>query len=182
MIIKDEPNTCTYVRLLNASAESEFDVLVNERLCAHKLGYKRYTKYSRALEGTYDFRILSDGQEILGQKIELERNMTYTVLVMGEKDSLALELIIDENGPAPSDKSFIRFINVSPRETDLNILINGERKLFDLEYGENGDYLELEPGEYELEATCSISGETKYIIPKSPFLGGTRYSGYIWPV
>lgn len=182
MIMKNDPNARAYIRLLNASAETSLDILVNAKPYVCNLGYKQYTKYLSALEGTYNFQIFKNGTEILERRVELEQDITYTVVIMGGKDSLSLELVLDEMRPVPKDKSFIRLINTSPSETGLNIMINGEKKLFDLEYGENGDYLELEPGEYELEATCSLSGEPRFIIPKSSFLGGKRYSAYIWPV
>lgn len=168
-----------YINILNMSPNSELSVNVNGKLLASGLMFKEQTKFLPASCGTYEFKVIKNGDEVIEQKIEFENDMICTVVITGGSNPYEMELIFNDTRYVPHDKALVRMVNLSHSEAGLNIKINGKKKLVSLEHGESGYYIELDPGEYTIEAADAESGQVKYRKTNMALTGGKCYACYI---
>ncbi len=176
----ESPNV--YIRFLHAVSDAPgVDIYVNEQLVTQNLRYREFTDYFQAYAGHYTVTIYPTGNKetpVYDEKIELYDDMIYTVAVAGLLRDLNVVIVTDQKRNIDKSKAYIRFINLSPYDTEFDVYLN-DRMVFDnLFYQEVSPYIQLMPGTYYVTLKDSKTGQTKFQDPRMTLKAGKLYAGY----
>lgn len=156
------------VRVFHASPQApEVDVYVDGNLAFSNLEFKEFTKYVYLDEGNHNVEVYLAGTKespVISQIVDVPDREMITVAAIGNLDELSLLAIPDDVSKEVSDSySTFRVIHLSPDAPAVDIL-EGEETLFeDVEFGEGTDYVEVEPGKYNVKIALSSDG--KVVLP-----------------
>ena len=173
-----------YIRIVNASPNAPaVDVFVNGHLVADDLAYTAFTEYMPAEPGVYEIRVMPTGlNSVLAtlEQAELLPGDIYTLAVIGLETDLSLELIPDSpRGQAPNGRAFMRFINLSPYDTEFDIQLSGAPVVTALRFTESSDYVSMNPGMYQMKVFSSRDGQLALSNPRVPVRANRYYAAYI---
>ena len=173
-----------HVRILNASPNAPaVDVFVNGQLVADDLAYTAFTEYMPAEPGMYSIRIMPTGlNSILAtlDHAELLPGTIYTMAIIGVETDLSLELIPDSPRTHPTNgRAFMRFINLSPYDTEYDVQLSGAPVVTVLGYTESSDYVSMNPGTYQMKIFNSRDGRLALTNPRVPVRANQFYAAYI---
>ena len=151
------------VRVFHASPQApEVDVYVDGNLAFSDIEFKEFTKYVYLDEGNHNVEVYLAGTKespVISQIVDVPDGEMITVAAIGNLDELSLLAIPDDVSKEVSDSySTFRVIHLSPDAPAVDIL-EGEETLFeDIEFGEGTDYVEVEPGKYNVKIALSSDG------------------------
>ncbi len=175
-----------YVRFLHAlpvknGSSPAVDIYVNDTLMARNFKYENFTEYLEARPGTYNIKVTPTNKTkpLINQDIVVDNGMIYTVAVIGPATDPMLETIIDKHRPVSSSVGFIRFINLSPDDTTLDIAINNNVVLSEMNFKDISDYISLKPKVYNLKAINHDTGKVVMEDPRMEIDADKYYAGYL---
>jgi len=172
-----------FVRLLNASPNTPaVDITVNEVLIADNLAFKSFTEYMPAEAGVYRIHVTPNGlnSELSATElVELMPGGIYTMAVAGLETDLTIELIDDELRAKPNGRAFVRFINLSPYDTEFDVMIGNAPVVTALAYTESSRYTPLQAGTYSLRLFNSRDNRLVLTNPHMQVQNGHFYAVYI---
>jgi len=181
--MSNTPQPTAHIRLLNASPDTPaVDISVNDALITRGLAYKSFTEYMPAAPGAYTIRVMPEGlNSVLAtlETIDLMDGGIYTLAVTGTETDLSIELIHDMPRPKPNGRAYLRFINLSPYDTEFDAFINESPVLTALGYTEISDYLPVRPGSHKLKLFNSRDNRLVLTDPRLTLRAGNYYAVYI---
>ncbi|HAN22141.1 MAG: hypothetical protein A2Y15_07850 [Clostridiales bacterium GWF2_36_10] len=174
----------SYIRLFHASPNApSVDVYANGNMIANGLSYKQLTNYLSVPSGNYNIEIFPEGQKnnpVLSGQVNIPANSAFTAAAISELPDISMLLIQEIYKPRLNkDKSYVRFVHLSPNAPAVDITLPNGTKLFqDVAYKEHTDYLEVDPGNYTLQVKPTGGNQTVLTVPDLNLERGKIYSVY----
>lgn len=107
--------------------------------------------------GTTDLDLQApDGVELTASP-KLEAGQGYLVVAMPKGDSAEMRVFEDESAKAGLAR--LRMIHAAPELGDADLAVNGDVVAEEAGYSDQTDYLDLEPGRYELAVQAPDTGD-----------------------
>ena len=175
----------SYLRFFHALPNDppvNVDIFVNNRLLVKNFKFEDFTEYLPAHPGTYHIQIFPTGnhiEQLLSIHITLEDSMSYTAAIIGTVNDISLELFSDLKGPIDENYAYMRFINLSPDTEGIDIYIDKTPVVYDINFMEATDYLQLESGKHTMEVYLTSNGERVVSHPNMVLKSGNVYTTYI---
>lgn len=173
-----------FVRLFHAVPDAPpVDVYANGRLIAKGIAYKQITRYLAVPPGTYKIEVFPTDQKmnpVISASVPVMPNTAATIAAVGMLADIQ-PLVISENYMPKIDKnkSYIRFVHLSPDAPAVDITLPDGTKIFEnIAFTEASDYVELDPGSYAVQVRPAGSNEVVLSLPKVELKPGTVYSAY----
>ena len=144
--------------------------------------FEDFTEYLPARPGIYTIQIFPTDnhiEQLLDIHITLENGMSYTAAIIGTVSDVGLELFSDFRGQLDTSMAYMRFINLSPDTAGVDIFIDGTPVVYDLNYMEVTDYLQLDSGKHTLMVFLTSNGERVVSHPNMVLKGGNVYTTYV---
>ncbi len=179
------PKDKAYLRFLHALPNDppvNVDIYVNHRLIVKNFRFEDFTQYLPAAPGVYVIQIYPTGnktEQLLSIHVTLEKGKSYTAAIIGTVSAVGLELFPDFQGTLDKNTSYMRFINLSPDTIGVDISVDGTPVVYDLQYTEATDYLELAPGKHTMKVNLTSDGTQVVSHPNMVLKGGNAYTTYV---
>ena len=147
------------VRVVHASPDApNVDVVVNDNFAAPAFvnaPYRGVTNYADLPTGTYNFKVVPTGLPapvVIDATLPIDGNTDYTIAATNVLASITPQVYVDDNTLSATDAR-VRFIHLSPNAPSVDIgLAGGGPNLFsDVQFQENGGYINVAPGAYDLD-------------------------------
>lgn len=176
-------NVPAYFRFLHASPDTPaVDVYVNNNIFARNLGYRGFTRYFSMAPGVYNIRAYAAGtttDPLINVNLNIVPGSISTLAFSGYRSDLSLETIDEPRQPILPYRTYIRFANLSPNTSSIDVGLSSGRRLFDdIGYREVGQYLDIAPGRYTLQLMNSDTGEVILTVPNTNLQPGRFYTVY----
>lgn len=133
------------------------DVYANGSILFSNVSYKEFTPYIVVPKGRYNIKVYPSGtntQPLIEEDFQVTGGNMITIAAIGsvsDLDDLELEAYVESNPQSlPNGKSRVRAVHLSPNAPDVDVLNNGNILFRDLEFGDATNYIDLNPGEYNL--------------------------------
>jgi hypothetical protein len=159
------------LRVINTLYQTDpVDVLINDAPLVEALEYADASDYQDVPGGEIQLVVgLADGDALIEETIELENGADHSLVLLGDADAFDFVIQTDDTTPPLAGLAKITFVNANYDGLDLSLLLgDGSMIVEGLPYSDASDYVELEPGDYDLivetldDATefASLSGAT----------------------
>lgn len=152
------------------------------------LGFGGNVAYGQYLPGaaSVKFTTASSTESIITKSINLEANTAHSLFLIGKTAQLDYLVLKDELGSVTSDKTFIRFINLSPDAPALDLAIkDGSTIVSDKAYKTSSTFTETEAKTLVLVVKEKGTGTIRKEMASTEFKAGRSYtivaSGLITP-
>lgn len=148
------------VRVVHASPDTPaVDIFVNGVRAFKGLAFKESTNYAGLAAGLYQLqavpagKTLAQGPMIISTTAKLEAGKDYSVVGVGLQKNIEPLLLMDDNSLPDPSKAKVRFVNLSPDTSGVNVIApaNNNRKLFSkIEFKHASEYVTVDAGRYNL--------------------------------
>ena len=145
---QNQKEQACYVRFFNgASGLDMADIFINGELVAQNLRHGVFSAFRKAKPGAYklDVRLGGQGSDVVfSELVSFMEDVAYTVALAGNAEHLSLAVLpldLHQDVRLPN----IRFANVIPYDTVIDIDINGHRAVAGLMYKELSENIEIVP-------------------------------------
>ncbi|MEZ6233105.1 MAG: DUF4397 domain-containing protein [Phycisphaerales bacterium] len=176
-----------FVRVIHASPDTPpVDIYVNQipgpgvSPAVTALPFTQDTGYIDLPTGTYDFRVTATGSTAVALPIlgaNLNQNDFVTVAAINFLSNIEPLVLVDDNTIDPMNAR-IRFVHASPDAPNVDIRVaGGGPTLFsNVAFGENGGYVSVPGGSYDLEVFVSGTNNLALSVPGLGVENGFVYS------
>ncbi|QUI24424.1 DUF4397 domain-containing protein [Vallitalea pronyensis] len=178
----DKPTS--YIRLLHASPKAPpVDIYSDEdNILADELSYGEFTPYLPITPGSHLIEVyLADdaNDALISEEVMIPEKYIATFAVIGEAPNVELYEIEDPIEPLRSDESKLRFVNLSPNSTPLDVVAEEGTTLFNtVPYKGVSSYRVLSPKTYTVNLKPSGSDEAILYVPNIRLRPDAFYSLY----
>ena len=169
-----------YVRFFNGALGLDTaDIFVNGELMSKDLRHGDFSAFRKAKPGAYRLDVKVSGQEsdvVFTELISFMEDVAYTVALAGDAEHLSLAVLpldLRHDVRLPN----IRFANVMPYDTVIDIDINGQRAVAGLMYKELSDNIEIMPQNHYV--TVYDADSQKILEDGLTIEAGKKYLGII---
>ncbi|WP_296648783.1 DUF4397 domain-containing protein [Romboutsia sp. 13368] len=161
-------NNSSLVRVFHAVPDVQaVDVYVNGQMVFTNLAFGDFTNYIYLDEGEYNIAIYASGetdQPAINQMVDIPSQQIFTVAATGDLNDLSLLVIPDKITKSPSQRySAVRIIHLSPTAPGVDIVVNGDTLFEDIEFREGTDYVDLNPGTYNINIV--LNSDKSVVLP-----------------
>ena len=176
-------NNSSLVRVFHAAPQApNVDVYVNDQMVFSNLAFGDFTRYVYLDEGEYNVSVYLAGQKdrpVINQMVDVPSQQIFTIAATGNLDNLGLLVIPDKVSKSPSPNySSMRIIHLSPNAPAVDILVDGDTLFEDISFGEGTDYVDLNPGTYNVNAV--LNTDKSVVLPLKVTLNPDKiYTIYI---
>ena len=176
-------NNSSLVRVFHAAPQApNVDVYVNDQMVFSNLAFGDFTRYVYLDEGEYNVSVYLAGQKdrpVINQMVDVSSQQIFTIAATGNLDNLGLLVIPDKVSKSPSQNySSVRVIHLSPNAPGVDILVDGDTLFEDVAYGEGTDYVDLNPGTYNVNVV--LNTDKSVVLPLKVTLNPDKiYTIYI---
>lgn len=176
-------NNSSLVRVFHAAPQApNVDVYVNDQMVFSNLAFGDFTRYVYLDEGEYNVSVYLAGQKdrpVINQMVDVPSQQIFTIAATGNLDNLGLLVIPDKVSKSPSQNySSVRVIHLSPNAPGVDILVDGDTLFEDISFGEGTDYVDLNPGTYNVNAV--LNTDKSVVLPLKMTLNPDKiYTIYI---
>ena len=176
-------NNSSLVRVFHAAPQApNVDVYVNDQMVFSNLAFGDFTRYVYLDEGEYNVSVYLAGQKdrpVINQMVDVPSQQIFTIAATGNLDNLGLLVIPDKVSKSPSQNySSVRVIHLSPNAPGVDILVDGDTLFEDISFGEGTDYVDLNPGTYNVNAV--LNSDKSVVLPLKVTLNPDKiYTIYI---
>lgn len=176
-------NNSSLVRVFHAAPQApNVDVYVNDQMVFSNLAFGDFTRYVYLDEGEYNVSVYLAGQKdrpVINQMVDVPSQQIFTIAATGNLDNLGLLVIPDKVSKSPSQNySSVRVIHLSPNAPGVDILVNGDTLFEDISFGEGTDYVDLNPGTYNVNVV--LNTDKSVVLPLKVTLNPDKiYTIYI---
>ncbi len=163
------------LRVIHASPDAPaVDIKLNGTRAITELAFNDATDYAMIDSGAYNVQVVPAGLDdpvVIDADLEL-MSKDYTVVASNVLASIAPIVLEDDN--SLNTMARIRFVHASPNAPAVDIALanNGPVLFADVEFGENGGYIEVPGGIYDLEAR--VAGTDTVALP----VPGLKVTGF----
>jgi hypothetical protein len=170
------------VRVVHASPDAPaVDVRVDGATAFSGIGFTNVSHYAALPSGTYNVQVSPAGMMdpvVIDADLALAPGTDYSVLAVGTLDAIEPLVLIDDNRLS-GDAARVRFVHASPNAPAVDIALAGGPVLFgNVQFKETGDYIEVSPGTYDLEARLAGSTTVVLEIPAVALEPNAVYTAY----
>jgi len=173
------------VRVVHASPDApSVDIVVNDgpRLF-RDLGFGMATDYRTVPANVYNVKVTPAGAPPSGNVIDADLslfyNTDYTVVAVGELESIRPIVLVDDNSPLARGQSRLRFVHASPDAPAVDIkVVDGPFLFQNVAFTQVGDYVTIPEGIYGLEVRLAGTDTVVLDLPGIDFESGTTYTAY----
>lgn len=173
----------SFVRFLNANPSvGPVDIYVNGRLVASSLNYRSFTEYMKTLPGFYRVAVFRAGTRrnpLVTTRMNISARRIYTMALTGTQAQSTLEMITDERRNLNPNRSYVRFVQLSPNAPLMDVYVDDRLIITDLAYEEVSRYLALNPGRHNIKLKESSTNKVILEDPNMTVKGGRSYTVYI---
>ncbi len=174
-------DTTANVMFINASPNSVgFDVLVdNVVLTSSKLTYPNNSVYFKILasQPTFKFNVSQTTVTYLSETKTLDNNFHYSFFLIDSIIKKAHLFITDDVSNPIDGKAKIRCIHLAPGSPNIDIAAIGANIIFsNRSYRSFTSFVNVSPGDYNLEVRVAGTANVKYTIPKFTLEEGKLYT------
>ena len=176
-------NNSSLVRVFHAAPQApNVDVYVNDQMVFSNLAFGDFTRYVYLDEGEYNVSVYLAGQKdrpVINQMVDVPSQQIFTIAATGNLDNLGLLVVPDKVSKSPSQNySSVRVIHLSPNAPGVDILVDGDTLFEDISFGEGTDYVDLNPGTYNVNAV--LNTDKSVVLPLKVTLNPDKiYTIYI---
>ena len=176
-------NNSSLVRVFHAVPDVQVvDVYVNGQMVFTNLAFGDFTNYIYLDEGEYNIAIYASGetdQPAINQMVDIPSQQIFTVAATGDLNDLSLLVIPDKVTKSPSQRySAVRIIHLSPTAPGVDVAVNGDTLFEDIEFREGTDYVDLNPGTYNINIL--LNSDKSVVLPLKVTLNADKiYTLYI---
>ena len=176
-------NNSSLVRVFHAAPQApNVDVYVNDQMVFSNLAFGDFTRYVYLDEGEYNVSVYLAGQKdrpVINQMVDVPSQQIFTIAATGNLDNLGLLVVPDKVSKSPSPNySSMRIIHLSPNAPAVDILVDGDTLFEDISFGEGTDYVDLNPGTYNVNAV--LNTDKSVVLPLKVTLNPDKiYTIYI---
>lgn len=162
--------TLGYFRILHSLPDMpSVDVYVNDKLITADLLFGEYTTYFPMVQDRYTICLYKAGTKeipLITNTLEIKPKELFTLATIKKKERIVFLSIPDANIPIISDKAMLRFINLSPDTSPLDISFSDETLLFtNVASNEGTQYIPLVPLTYTLQVKKPSTSSLLLTIP-----------------
>ncbi len=174
------------VRVVHASPDApNVDVIVNDNFATPAFSnapFRGVTPYATLPSGTYNFKVVPSGTTapvVIDATLPLDAALDYTIAATGVLASIAPAVYQDDN-TLSSTQARLRFIHLSPNApaVSINVAGGGPSLFSDVEFRENGGYVSVAPGTYDLDVRLFNGGGLVLSVPGVALAANTVYTVY----
>jgi len=169
-----------YVRFFNgALGLDKADIFINDELMAHDLRHGAFSPFRKAKPGAYRLDVKINGQgadTVFSELVSFMEDTAYTVALSGDATHLSLAILplnLQKDVRLPN----IRFANIMPYDTVIDININGQQAISGLMYQELSENIEIEPRNHYI--TVYDADSQKILEDGLTIEAGKKYLGII---
>jgi len=178
---EDAVSASPYLSVINTSPTAgTFNVYMNDiQINTAALPFGGGIAYKQYNPGDYrlKFTTASAIESLLTKNITISNSLIYTFFLMDKGDKLDGVLITDDFSGSVTDKSYVRFINVSPDAPSLDVAITGKSNLVaDKSYKAISGFIEVDPGTYTFDVKDHTTGAVKATSESKVLIGGAHYT------
>ena len=144
---QNQKEQACYVRFFNGVLGLETaDIFINGELVAQDLQHGGFSAFRKAKPGAYklDVKVGGEGSDaIFSELVSFMEDVAYTVALAGDADHLSLAVLpqdLRQDVRLPN----IRFANMMPFDSVIDIDINGQKAVMGLMYQELSDNIGIE--------------------------------------
>ncbi len=176
--------TTSYIRLLHASPKAPpVDIYSDEdNIVADELSYGEFTPYLPLKPGPHMIEVYlanNSDQAIISKEVMIPQKYIATFAVIGEAPNVELYAIEDPREPLRPEESKLRFVNLSPDSTPLDIVTDEGTTLFsNVNYKGISSYRSIAPKTYTVELKPSGSDQAILYVPNIRLRPDAFYSFY----
>lgn len=172
------------LRVVHASPDApNVDVIVNNNFGAPLFSnapFTGVTNYVAVPTGLYNVKVVPTGQTqpaVIDADLNIDGALDYTVAATGLLTGITPAVYVDDNTLDPNNAR-IRFIHLSPNAPAVDIAVaNGGPVLFgDVEFRENGGYINVPAGTYPLEVRVAGTSTVALTLDPLAVNANTVYS------
>lgn len=174
------------VRFLHALPQVQpVDIYLSGHKVAQNLDYKAITDYIPVMPGLHEVKVFLANDitaPVMNTVLEVPDDAFITVAATGMSGYLELMVVPDGFLPqnAPADKAYIRFIHFSPNALPVDVRVGGGTIIAEnILYGVRTEYIELNPGRYNLNVYRTGTRELMLSAPNVNLEAGTVYTVYV---
>lgn len=177
----------SFIRILHASPNAPaVDIYANGNIIATELAYKQLTNYLPIMPGSYNIQVYPTGEHtnpVINTTLTVPQNSAFTVAAIGKLSEISLlpipEIYMSQLPMGMTDKSYVRFVHLSPNAPAVDITLPDGTKIFEnVPYKQYTDYIVVNPGNYTLQVRPAGSNQVVLSIPNVSLLPGMIYSVY----
>ena len=176
-------NNTSLVRIFHAAPQLEnVDVYVDNQKVFDNLAFGDFTRYVYLDQGEHNVSVYKAGQKdraIINQIVDIPSQQVFTVAATGNLDDLGLLVIPDKVSKSPSQNyTAVRLIHQSPNAPSVDISVNKNTLFEDIKFGEGTDYVDLNPGTYNIDVL--LNSDKSVVLPLKVSLNANKiYTLYI---
>jgi hypothetical protein len=171
------------VRVIHASPDAPaVDILVNDDLRAFQnIAFGEASEYAPVPANVYNVKVVpataGPGSAVIEADLNLFFKTDYTVIAVDFLDEITPIVLQDDREPVSFRESRIRFVHASPNAPPVDIKIQDGPFLFqDVEFKENGGYVTVPEGMYNLEVRVAGTDTVALELPAVMLDRGTTYT------
>ena len=145
---QNQKEQACYVRFFNGALGLDTaDIFVNGELVSEGLRHGAFSPFRKAKPGAYKIDVKMGGQGsdvVYTELVSLMEDIAYTMALTGDASHMSLAVLpldLRQDVRLPN----IRFANVMPFDTVIDIDINGQKAVAGLMFKELSDGIEIEP-------------------------------------
>lgn len=172
----NKSETC-FIRFFNGAADADSaEIFVNDELLVENLGHGKFSPFHRAVPGAYKIEVRITPQESVSELMSFMEDVSYTIALTGNAEHMSFAVIpldLRKDIKLPN----IRFANVIPFDTVVDIDINGRSAAEGLMYKEVSEDVNIEPGNHSVAVYDSYN--EKIIEDGLTIAAGKNYLGMI---
>ena len=144
-----------YVRFFNASPQGgSADFYIGNNLVAAGIKFGSFTDYIKTGTAPTTFKVTRAGiktEKVCDTTLTIKTGNVCTLCVTGKPDMAELTVIEEPTIKSHMEYGHLRICNLTPENLNLDIYANGSMILGDVNYKDISRYIEIKPGEYELD-------------------------------
>lgn len=142
------------VRVLHAIPNGNtIDVYLNKRHFFKGLNFTEFTPYIYIPEGSHIIEIYAEDtveNPIISKKIHVNQDGLVTIAITQDKEGILILPIEEDKELGSYKKSKVRFAHLVVNGRVVNLLLKNKEKFCNIKFTDVTDYLELEPGEWQV--------------------------------
>lgn len=175
--------TNSYIRLFHASPGTPAaDVCLDNTPAASSIAFKGFTWYMRILPGRHNIKVFPAGNAervLMDTDITIPDRSILTGAIVGLPPRIGIKMFFETVVRIPPGKLRLRFSNLVPGSTDMDLVISGGKVLFEeVSYGKATNYESIPAGTYVFYLQQSGTDRSLLYIPNIRLTEGKFYTIY----
>ncbi len=169
------------VRVLHASPDAPaVDILVNDGVAFSDVSFGEITDRASLPADMYNVKVAAAANNdlvVINADLALEEKTAYTVAAVDFLDSISPLVLVDDN--SITDQARVRFVHASPDAPAVDITLTDGSVLFgDVAFTENGGYIDVPAGTYDLQVRVAGTDVVALELPGVELDARTVYTAF----